>query len=497
MVGAAWYLQRDLSPRRLTTFALLVAILPLLGWWLYGLLDLDEGFYAAVVGEMNRRGEWITPFYNGQPWFEKPILLYWLAKPCLMVFGDLIGPRLPSVLSAVGVFGLVIWSARRRLSEGTAALGVIILGSSLLFVAIGRMMMTDMPLVLTFSAAMLTFWESLVGDRRWRLATAALLGLAVLAKGPVALILFVPIAAWTFWREPELRPSFKGWWLLGTLLLAGVIAAWYVPAYLANGQLFVDKFLIEQNVGRFSGGDKAHTIKAAWAYILYIPVIFVGMAPWSGWIFKAWPRKGGGTPFQRYLAAWAAIVFLFFSASSAKLPHYVLPVCVPLALLIGSYLASKWGELTPRKMAWPFAWTIVVAILAQGGFMFWYERSGQRQAHELARYVRENSGGRLLPRSVAVFQLPRRNKDLGTGKLKLQETSLPSLLLYLDSTVTEAETVDQVANANCTWLFTRSGRITPEVRDEFTSHALELTLVGPKEENFELYEIKPFRASAR
>ena len=46
-----------------------LAILPLLGWWFYGLFDIDEGFYGAVVAEMNRRGEWITPFYNGKPWF--------------------------------------------------------------------------------------------------------------------------------------------------------------------------------------------------------------------------------------------------------------------------------------------------------------------------------------------------------------------------------------------------------------------------------------------
>jgi len=488
-----------LSPRRLTTIALLVALVPLLGWWLYGLFDLDEGFYAAVVGEMNRRHEWVTPYYNGQPWFEKPILLYWLAKPSLAVFGDMIGPRLPSIICAFGTYLLAAWYARRRLSEAAATLSVVVLGSSLLFVAVGRLMMTDLPLVIAFSKAMLLFWESLVGDRRWRLATAFLLGVAVLAKGPVALILFALIAGWTYWREPGLRPAFRGYWLAGTAILAAVIAAWYVPAYLASGHLFVQKFLIEQNIGRFTGGDAAHTIHAAWAYILYIPVLLVGMAPWIFFLGKAWPRRSlpsespkevESDPFRRYLAAWAAIVFLFFSASSAKLPHYVLPVCVPVAILIGDYLARKWGEVTPKRLALPLAWTLVIAVLAQGGFMWWYEKSGQREAHELARYVRQNS---ILgvPETIALFQLPRRDKDLGTGKPKLQETSLPSMLLYLDTTVKEAETVEQVADANVHWLFTRSGRITPAVQDQFTAKGLSLQPSGPKEENFELYELKP------
>ena len=63
----------------------LFACLPLFGWWMTGLFDVDEGFYGAVVAEMNRRHEWITPYFNGHPWFEKPILLYWLAKPCMML----------------------------------------------------------------------------------------------------------------------------------------------------------------------------------------------------------------------------------------------------------------------------------------------------------------------------------------------------------------------------------------------------------------------------
>ena len=59
----------------------LLAVLPFLGFWMYGLFDIDEGFYGAVVAEMNRRHEWLTPYYNGHPWFEKPILLYWVSKP--------------------------------------------------------------------------------------------------------------------------------------------------------------------------------------------------------------------------------------------------------------------------------------------------------------------------------------------------------------------------------------------------------------------------------
>jgi 4-amino-4-deoxy-L-arabinose transferase-like glycosyltransferase len=490
-----------LPKRQLTNLMLCLAAVPLLGWWLTGLFDLDEGFYAAVVAEMNRRGEWVTPYYNGQPWFEKPILLYWLAKPMVAVFGDMVGPRLPSVLSAIGCYLLVAWYARRRLSEAAATWTVAVIGSSLIFVALGRLMMTDMPLVLAFSGAMLAFWESLVGNPRWRLLTAGLLGIAVLAKGPVALILFALIAGWTFYREKELRPKFRGHWLLGTSILAGVVATWYVPAYLGNGDLFVQKFLIEQNVGRFTGGDKAHTIKAAWAYILYIPVVLVGMMPWSFWIWSAWKahdpspktpslrEPGEGThAFHRYLCAWAMIVFLFFSVSSAKLPHYVLPVFVPLAMLLGSHFARRWKLESPKSLFLPIAWTLAVAILVNGGILWWYQASGQQEAHTFARYIRDNSLHQV-PRTVAVFQMSRREKSLGTGRPKLQETSLPSMLLYLDATVNEAETAQEVVEGKSHWLFTRKGRITPTVENELFVLGKSLTPIGPSGENFELYEI--------
>jgi 4-amino-4-deoxy-L-arabinose transferase-like glycosyltransferase len=43
-----------------------------------GLLGPDEPRYAAIGREMAQTGDWVTPRLNGQPWFEKPALLYWI-----------------------------------------------------------------------------------------------------------------------------------------------------------------------------------------------------------------------------------------------------------------------------------------------------------------------------------------------------------------------------------------------------------------------------------
>jgi len=485
------------SSRRRWIIVWVLACLPLMGWWLYGLFDVDEGFYGAVVAEMNRRGEWITPYYNGKAWFEKPILLYWLAKPCLALFGDMIGPRLPSILTTLGTYGAVAWFANRRLGATVAQLSVLFLASSLLVVGTGRMMLTDLPLLLSLTAAMLTFWESLVGRPSYRVWTAAWLGIGVLSKGPVALILFAIIAGWTYWREKELRPAFRGYWVHGTVVVVLIIGSWYIPAYLVNGQVFVQKFLVEQNIGRFTGGDAAHTLGGVQSLVLYVPILFLGMFPWSVYLWKAWPRRSPRPneatescleegQLVRYLASWAAVIFIFFTISGAKLPHYILPVIPPLAILVAVDVVKR----TPDPKKWFYAagvTCLMMTVVANAVFLWWYGASGQKEVHAIVRYVR-NEGG-----AVAIYQMGRRNKDLGTGKLKLQETSLPSLLMYLDSTAIDTDDFNEILRTKApVWIVTREGRIVPaDFRAAQRAGRVLSAVKSPMpQDNYRLYQVK-------
>lgn len=455
------------SPGPSRVLLLLLAALPLLGFWTIGHLDLDEGFYGAVVAEMNRRGEWITPYYNGAPWFEKPILLYWLAKPFAMVFGNQIGTRLPSVLCSLGLYWLVYRFTRRRFGETEGQAAALMLSSSLLMAAIGRMMMTDLPFVLTLTGCFMAFWNSLEvpeGDRgKWRGLAGLLLGLAILAKGPVAGVFFSILAAVTYRMLPDFRPRFRGGWLWGTLGMLLMVSAWYVPAYLADGRLFVEEFLIKQNVGRFLGKDVAHV--ASFNLLMYPLVILLGFAPWSLQLRRAWPFRWGwirDLPDQeavllRYLAAWVLIIFAFFMVSSAKLVHYILPIWPPMAILVAVYSVRQVQGANVTGLTgtlWRRLWitSIVTTVLSVGGFWWHYHNIGQDEAHAYAALAREQK----VP--FAVYQLSRRSRDLGTGQLKLQETSLPSLAMVYDGVVKVIETPEELREFHG-YLLTRSDRI--------------------------------------
>ena len=477
-------------------------VLPFLGWWTYGLFDLDEGVYAAIVAEMLRRHEWVTPFYNGAPWYEKPILIYWVAKPFVWLFGTSVGPRLPSVLATWGTIGLVAWFARRRMAPGTRYVAPLVLASSLLVVGVGRMLLTDPLLVLCLTATLLWFWESLVGDARWRLAAGTALGFAVLAKGPVSIALFVIIAAYTFWRERTLRPRFyRGWWFSGALLCAAVMALWYVPIYLATRENFVQGFIVEQNINRFLGGDTAHTVPGLANLVVYLPVIVVGMIPWSLLLWRAWPRRGAGDDpgvmLRRYLATWGMTVFVFFTLAGSKLPHYMVPALIPLGLLVADDCARRWTPLTLRGLFRPLAWTACVAIIAQGAFSVYYYglTVGGRvlvagfhaELHQIARLV----GAEARPEDAIVEYQTGRRKEHRQNPL-ISETSHPTLRFYLNRTIPLTDDFARVlADPHTTWLITRWNRIDAhqEAQARASGRALERVATPFRQEYYALYRL--------
>jgi len=473
-----------LSRFRISTgTVLLLALIPLLGWWAYGLFDLDEGFYAAITREMLQRGDWITPHYNGKPWFEKPILLYWVAAPCVALFGDWLGPRLPSVMAALGMYALMFRFSRDWLGERGAAAAVWVCASSLLMVAVSRMMMTDLLLVASLTVGFLLYWRSLQGHLPSRYLFGLCVGLGVLAKGPVAVILTAGVVGWTFWRQPALRSAHRGGWFISLILCAAVVATWYVPCYIVNRELFVQEFLIKQNLERFQGGDKAHTIGFPVNIIFYPAILLVGMCPW---IFRLRRSLRIEDPFVKFCAGWAMVIFVFFFIGGSKLPHYILPCLPPLALVLG----ASFRENNEPTFARPFVIAAVVqCIIANAGFWGYYQGKFGTDSHaELHALTLE---AKSMGEPVIVYQMSRRQSALGTGQLKVQDTSHPSVIFYLGKTVEDVDEPQRLLSAKGTLVLTRSDRLPPEELRAFQDMGLELRPVSTRTEqkDYRLFRI--------
>ncbi len=352
--------------------ALLSVVIPLLGFWLYGLTDLDEGFYGAVVTDMLRRGDWVTPTLNGVPWFEKPILSYWVAAPLLALWHSEFMARLPSALAMLATSLAVYRQTRRWLGDDAALLSSVVFATSLVAVYIGRAMMTDGVFVLCLSSGLFLLFDSFVSKESSRLWTALLIGLAVLAKGPVSLLLLGAIAITSFVFMKSDRPRFKRHWLTGALIVLAVATTWYLPCYLQNGELFVQKFLVEQNVGRFLGKDVAHAVDA-WSIPVYYPLVLALSFAWwlapafrAKWVSRRATDETEAGRFRKFLWVWATVVLVFFSLSGSKLPHYILPAVVPFAILLADAVIHRHpcGHTTRFWIGTGAVWACLASVTA-------------------------------------------------------------------------------------------------------------------------------------
>ncbi|MFN2644061.1 MAG: ArnT family glycosyltransferase, partial [Burkholderiales bacterium] len=320
-------------------------------FWLLGaapLFDVDEGAFSQATLEMFERGDFLSTYLNGEPRYDKPILVYWLQAAAVA----LIGPsewafRLPSAICATLWAWLTYLFSRRYFDEERALLAAVVLATSLGVFIIGRAATADALLNLLIAASMFAAWLHLsTGERRWLYATHAAIGLGVLAKGPIAIL--VPFATTFFYcaSRGELRRWARAvfdWRAL--LLLLAIALPWYVVILAKEGRGFVEGFFVKHNIGRFSGPVSGH----GGSLLYYFPVLLFISLPFTALLVpvvrsaRAIWRDG----LQRYLLLWFAFVFVFFSLSGTKLPHYVLYGYTGLVIL----MAARSGELRAQAGA--------------------------------------------------------------------------------------------------------------------------------------------------
>ena len=317
---------------------LLVVIPPLYFLYLFdltgaGLLSADEPRYAAISREMAHSGDWITPRLWGEPWFEKPVLLYWMEAAAFRLgLNEDLAPRMPVALMSVAFLIFFYWALQREFGDPAAAYATAILATSAAWLGYSHIAVPDLPMSAAFSAAMLLSLPWLEnGERRWLPLAAALLGFAVLAKGLVPLALTLPLV-WMGrrrlldWLHPRVTGAF-----------AIVALPWYVLCFIQNGRPFLQEFLWQQQVGRFFTPERAHP-QPVW---FFLPVIVAALFPWVP-IFTALGRRPLYADVRcRFLLLLSLFGLAFFSAARNKLPGYVLPLIPSLAALAGIALADQ------------------------------------------------------------------------------------------------------------------------------------------------------------
>ena len=309
-----------------------------------GLVSADEPRYAAIGRAMAGSGDWITPRLWGQPWFEKPVLLYWMTASAFRLgLGPDLAPRLPVALLSLAFLIFFWWRLRREWDARVAFCSTAMLATSAGWLTYSHIAVTDLPLSVFFCAAVLLSIPWLARHERTGLtAAAACLGLAALAKGLVPLVLFLPVFAFG-WRR-------LGDWLRPGPLLAFSLCAlpWYILCLARNGSDFPRVLFLEQTFGRFASAALKHA-QPSW---FYLPISLLLLYPWFPMLFLTRPTWSDSR--VRALTGVVVFGFLFFSAMLNKLPGYLLPLLPLTFTLAGIGLA---------RAKRPFAIALSVSLL--------------------------------------------------------------------------------------------------------------------------------------
>jgi len=318
--------------------------------WLYvlgirTLVPPDEGRYAEMAREMWATGDWITTRLNGIKYFEKPPLQTWMNALSFGLFGyGEWQARLWTGLCGLGGVVFTGYAATRVFSARAGLYAALVLGSSLFWVASGQIDSLDMGLsgMMTLALGSMLIAQrdgaTPTERRNWMLLCWAGMALAVLAKGLIGLVL--PGAVLVLYSL--LSRDFAIWKRLhlgkGLLLFFAIATPWFVLVAQKNPEQPYF-FFIHEHWERFL--LKTHHREGPWYYFLLM--LLPGLMPWLGVSLQALAngvKRDQQAVFQPrlMLLIWAVFITFFFSASSSKLPGYIVPVFPAVAMLVGVYL---------------------------------------------------------------------------------------------------------------------------------------------------------------
>jgi 4-amino-4-deoxy-L-arabinose transferase-like glycosyltransferase len=311
--------------------------------------DPDEAIYAETSREMLRTGDWLAPHYNEQPFFDKPILFYWLQAAGMAVAGqNELGARLAPAIAAVALVATTAWLGATLVSFEVGFAAALLLAASPPVFALAHYAILDMTFAAFLFGGVSLLTVAALRDRphlQW--SGYLLIGLAVLTKGPLALALCGVAFVLGLVALAELRRRLLALhFVAGFVIVVAIAAWWFVYMWLRFRDAFVAGYVLNENVSLFA----ANRFNTKFDPLFYLRVLAAGLLPWTGLaIGRLWDdvrafRQRTLDDFGILLWCWIVAILGFFTASRFKLDHYVFPAAPALCLVC----ARAWADVRTR-----------------------------------------------------------------------------------------------------------------------------------------------------
>jgi len=325
-----------------------------------GVLDLtnpDEVFYTQTAKEMVQQKTWTVPYLFGQPQFEKPIFTYWCLRLGFILFGitSFSARFFCALFGIIGVLALYGLGVLGYGDKKKAFISALILMSGGLYIGLSRTVFTDMIFSVFILLSMVSFfWGYARADKKalGLISFFVFSGLAVLAKGPLGIILPALSVVMFLWMRKELKFFFCRYSVWGFLLFLLIALPWYADMIKRFGSTFIDEFFYNDHIRRIVEAE--HTSNDTW-YFYPISMVLC-MFPWSFYVaisffhFSKKLKETGCLPIYQYLLAWLIVVLVVFQAAHSKLVSYIFPLFPALALMAGDFIHSALSENKTRTL---------------------------------------------------------------------------------------------------------------------------------------------------
>jgi len=374
-------------PVRSTALACLIALLfflgiaPTLNW-----IEFTGGMETNVVIagiEAERDGNWLVPTQNGEPRTRKPPLAHWTTGIGLELWPGSreFAARWPSLLCACAMLVACYSLGKTLEDETTGLLAALVCGSTILFLQFSRQASYDVQLAFWVACAT-AFLARAVVARQWMLGccgAGVALGLAMLTKGPVALVQTVlPVLTFAVvaraLRGTDVksdsvttgRPRVTLAVVCGVVLMLIIALPW--PVYVMTRQ----PGLVEEwsRQVTLAGERKAGETSPLLAYLLFVPLLM----PWTAWFIAGVVRahfRHGPEANRRLLFAWMCVIvpIVIMNFVPVRRTRYLLPMLAPAAVLAAAGLRlhlREWGSTqTAHRVMTGLHW-FCAALVAVG-----------------------------------------------------------------------------------------------------------------------------------
>jgi 4-amino-4-deoxy-L-arabinose transferase-like glycosyltransferase len=324
-----------------------LGIVYFIGAFCVDVMDIDAAQYANISREMADNNNWLQVQYRGEDYYlDKPPLLFWLSALMFKIFGaSNFAYRLIPILSTL----LGLWAVYRftklYYSEQTAYIAALVMGCCQAFFLMNHDVRCD---TLLTNCVMVSIWQiaEYLSSNRWKNLIWGFIfaGLAMLAKGPIAVIVVGSAFFVDFVLKRDWKNLFRWQWLVGIAITGLVLLPYCIGLQRQYGNEGLYFFFWKQSFGRITGeSDWANSPgllfqaqNFLWSFLPWV-VVFVLAIGWK--LKQLFDCKFRLNSNQEAIALGGFVLpFVALSTAQYQLPHYTFVVFSLAAVITAEFV---------------------------------------------------------------------------------------------------------------------------------------------------------------